>query len=62
MTTQRISKIASQLGRLGRGKPKNYTEEELQRRRARLAEARKKRWPDPIPTPEQVATADTPAV
>lgn len=33
------------LGKLASGKPKNYTAAELARRKKRLAEARKKRWP-----------------
>lgn len=40
-----MNKAASELGRLGRGVPKNYTSAELERRRKRLAAARKKRWP-----------------
>ena len=40
-----MNKHASQLGRLGAGKPKNYSQAELERRRDRLAEARKQRWP-----------------
>ena len=36
---------ASALGRLARGKPKVYTAAERARRRARLAEVRKRRWP-----------------
>jgi hypothetical protein len=39
-----ISKAASALGRLARGVPKTYTDEERERRRKRLAELRKKRW------------------
>lgn len=35
---------ASELGKMGKGKPKNFTEAEIERRRARLKEARKKRW------------------
>jgi hypothetical protein len=38
------------LVRLARGVPKTYTAEEIERRRQRLAEARKKRWPqNPAP-------------
>ena len=33
------------LGRLAKGRPKNYTAQELQARRERLARARLKRWP-----------------
>jgi hypothetical protein len=40
-----VNKAASELGKLGRGVPKNYTTAELERRRKRLAAARKKRWP-----------------
>lgn len=40
-----MNKSAQALGRLARGKPKNYTAAELARRRQRLAEARAKRWP-----------------
>jgi hypothetical protein len=39
-----ISEIASRLGKLAKGKPKNYTKAERKRRKARLAEARKQRW------------------
>ena len=35
---------AVELGRLGGKKPKNYSPEEIEKRRQRLAEARKKRW------------------
>jgi len=56
MTTQRISKIASQLGKLARGKPKHLTESDRQRRRELLAEARKKRWANPEPAPESSAS------
>lgn len=38
------SDMASLLGRLAKGKPKNITKAERKRRAARLAEARKKRW------------------
>lgn len=40
-----MNKAAQQLGRLAAGKPKNYTAAELARRKKRLADARKKRWP-----------------
>ncbi len=36
---------AQALGRLAAGVPKTYTAAELARRKKRLAEARKKRWP-----------------
>jgi hypothetical protein len=36
---------ASALGKLAKGKPKNFSPEELERRKKRLAKARKKRWP-----------------
>ncbi len=39
-----INKNAQALGRLGKGVPKNYTLEELELRRKRMAESRKKRW------------------
>jgi hypothetical protein len=38
--------LAAQLGREGGKKPKTLTDAERQRRRAMLAEARKKRWPN----------------
>jgi len=41
-----MNKAAQQLGRLGKGKPKTLTKAERKRRAERLAEARKKRWPD----------------
>jgi hypothetical protein len=40
-----IQKAASLLGKLSKGKPKNYSTEEREKRRQRFAEARKKRWP-----------------
>ncbi len=39
------SKQARARGKLARGVPKNYTEEERERRRRLLAEVRKRRWP-----------------
>jgi hypothetical protein len=39
-----MNKAAQALGRLGRGKPKRISQAERQRRRQRLAEARKLRW------------------
>ena len=39
-----MNKSASALGKLAKGKPKNYTQAELDRRAKRLAEARKLRW------------------
>lgn len=36
---------AQALGRLGAGKPKSYSPEELEARKKRLNEARAKRWP-----------------
>ena len=39
------SEVASALGKLAKGRPKNYTAQELQARRERLARARLKRWP-----------------
>ena len=38
------SQLASQLGRLARGKPKNYSKAERARRRKHLAKVRKLRW------------------
>ncbi len=40
-----IGRVASQLGKLGKGKPKNISAAERKRRQQRMAEARKKRWP-----------------
>jgi hypothetical protein len=40
-----MNRNAQALGRLARGRPKNYSAAERERRRARLAEARKRRWP-----------------
>jgi len=40
----KLNKAAQALGRLGKGIPKNYTEEEIEKRTKRLTEARKKRW------------------
>ena len=42
-----MNRAAQALGRLGRGKPKNYTAAELARRKKRLADARLKRWKKP---------------
>jgi hypothetical protein len=39
------NKAARQLGKLGKGKPKQLTPEERERRRKRLEELRKRRWP-----------------
>jgi len=39
-----IQKAASLLGKMAKGKPKNYSEEEIEKRRKRFTEARKKRW------------------
>jgi hypothetical protein len=39
-----VNKLASQLGKLAAGVPKVYTAAELERRKKRLAEGRKKRW------------------
>ena len=39
------SEVASALGKLARGRPKNYTAQELQARRDRLAVVRSRRWP-----------------
>ena len=35
--------VASLLGSMGKGKPKNYSKAEIERRKKRLAEGRKKR-------------------
>jgi len=40
-----MNKAAQTLGKMAAGKPKNFSTEELARRKKRLAEARKKRWP-----------------
>ena len=40
-----MNKSAQSLGRLAAGKPKNYSASELTKRKERLADARKKRWP-----------------
>jgi hypothetical protein len=41
------NKAAQQLGRMGKGIPKNFSQAERARRKARLAEARKLRWEQP---------------
>lgn len=41
---QRKNPAAVELGRLGGRMKKNYSPEELEKRKQRLAEARKKRW------------------
>jgi hypothetical protein len=41
-----MNHAASTLGKMARGKPKKYSTEELQKRAKRLAEARKRRWPE----------------
>lgn len=43
------SSAAAALGRMARGIPKQFSEAELERRRRRLAEARKARWPESKP-------------
>jgi hypothetical protein len=45
MKKKEISEAARALGRLGKGKPKRFTAAERARRKKRLADARKKRWP-----------------
>lgn len=40
-----MNKAAQRLGRMAAGKPKDFSAAELERRRERLAAARKKRWP-----------------
>ena len=37
---------ASELGKMARGVPKKYSKSEIAKRTKRLAEARKKRWPE----------------
>lgn len=44
-TKREISRAARALCRLARGVPKSYSADEIERRRERLAEARKRRWP-----------------
>lgn len=39
-----MNKAAQSLGRLAKGKPKNYSPDEIKARTERLAKARKKRW------------------
>jgi hypothetical protein len=39
------NKAAQQLGRMARGVPKNFSPSEIERRKKRLAAARKNRWP-----------------
>ena len=39
-----MNKHAQALAKLGKGVPKHYSAEELEIRKARLSEARKKRW------------------
>jgi hypothetical protein len=46
-TTGEMNKHASILGKMAKGKPKNYSQAERDRRRRRLADVRKKRWPKP---------------
>ena len=41
-----IQRAASLLGKMAKGKKKTLTDEERRKRGLRLAEARKKRWPD----------------
>jgi hypothetical protein len=45
MIAEDMNKAAQQLGRLAKGKPKRISQAESERRRASLAEARKRRWP-----------------
>jgi hypothetical protein len=40
-----MNKAAQELGRLGKGKKKTLSPEEIERRKKRLAYAREKRWP-----------------
>lgn len=39
-----FNKWASNLGKLARGRPKNYSQAERKRRAVRLAEVRQRRW------------------
>lgn len=39
-----MNKNAQALGRMAKGKPKNYSPTEIDRRKKRLVEARKRRW------------------
>jgi hypothetical protein len=39
-----MNRAAQKLGRLARGKPKQYSPAEIKKRTKRLAAARKKRW------------------
>ena len=41
----KASRAAQLLGRMSKGKSRHYTDEEIGKRRSRLAEARLKRWP-----------------
>lgn len=50
LTSKDKSFIASELGKLAKGKPKRLTDAERKRRGARLAEARKRRWIKPVLT------------
>lgn len=40
-----MNKAAQKLGKLAAGKPKHFSAAEIKRRKKRIAEARKKRWP-----------------
>lgn len=40
-----MNRAASQLGKMAAGKPKDFSPAERERRKQRLAAARKKRWP-----------------
>ena len=40
-----MNKAAQFLGRLAKGKPKNFSKAERERRRQRLSKVRAKRWP-----------------
>ena len=41
-----MNKAAQALGKLAKGKPKNYSRGELAKRKKRLAKARRQRWPN----------------
>lgn len=50
-----MNRDAQRLGRLGRGKPKRFSQAELERRKKRLAEARKLRWPNSLKVTKAMA-------
>ena len=44
-TPEQVSDVMAQFGRMARGVPKRYSEAERAKRRERMAELRKRRWP-----------------